>query len=312
MLASLRRRVVWLDDNPADIASAAAALQSQAKLEVRVVAKGVEALQLVATEPQPDLFIVDLLLEGDLLNGLDVAKQARVVRPSMPIVAVTEHLWSFVGEIVSSLKASEYPFAWLWEKYEFETATGLRKFAAEVSFLFTKQERLRGVCGQFEALLNQDPPEGRIKQFVKDNQVVLHQFSPDRAIFEAPILTFYKADIAVLTSGKRVLLIEFETPQTRLLNKDGGVSAELQHALDQVRNWLHVTQWHQVAVLKCLGLGPQDVTRIRGVVIAGRDCDYPEEHLQRLKGTSFGEIDLFTYDDLLRSLANLSRILGGV
>ena len=82
----------------------------------------------------------------------------------------------------------------------------------------------------------------------------------------------------------------------------------MQHALDQVRDWLHTADEHRAAVLNCLGLQPDDVSAISGVVILGRDRDYKEDHLRKLKWTGFGRIAFFTYDDLLRSLVSLTHM----
>ncbi len=81
--------------------------------------------------------------------------------------------------------------------------------------------------------------------------------------------------------------------------------SELNHAFDQVRDWLHVVDEHRLAVLDTLNIDRSRVSTIRGVVIAGRDVGYDAQNLRRLKGSDWGKISLLTYDDLLFSLDSL-------
>lgn len=61
--------------------------------------------------------------------------------------------------------------------------------------------------------------------------------------------------------------------------------------------------------MECIGLKSENVSKIYGIVIAGRDNKYSLEHLNALKSRDLGPINLFTYDDLLRSLISLIRRL---
>ena len=304
------RRVVWLDDEPESVAGLVRSVRSNAEFDVQVVRRGTQALREIADDPSLALLVVDLLLRDDARgSGLQIAEVARAMMPSLPIVAVTEHLAGFSELIVYSLATRDYPFAAIWEKDSLQSPTAVQEFTEALRSLMDKQSPLQAVCGQFEALLDQNPAEEQVQQFMESNPLVLHQFSPDRVFFKSPILTTYKTDIAVLTSKRELLLIELERPSTRLLKKDGGIAATMQHALDQVRDWLHMIDEHRAAVLKCLNLQPEEVSTIRGVVILGRDRDYRGDHLRKLKWTDFGRIAFFTYDDLLRSLVNLTRMV---
>jgi hypothetical protein len=44
-------------------------------------------------------------------------------------------------------------------------------------------------------------------------------------------------------------------------------------------------------------------------VVAGHDRNYSSEHLMRLKGADHGQIEFYTYDDLLEDTINLTREL---
>jgi hypothetical protein len=106
-----------------------------------------------------------------------------------------------------------------------------------------------------------------------------------------------------------LLLIELEKPQTRILKQDGGVHSELQHAFDQVRDWLHLADEHRRAFIECIGADPKKVGAVKGVVIAGRDGGYNADHLRKLKGVDFGRIKFMSYDDLFASFEALLRAL---
>jgi hypothetical protein len=82
----------------------------------------------------------------------------------------------------------------------------------------------------------------------------------------------------------------------------------LQHAIDQVRDWLLKVEDQRPAVLEELGLKANDVTKIRALVVAGRDGDWNPDHLRNLKRADFGErITVCTYDDLLACLESLAN-----
>ena len=157
----------------------------------------------------------------------------------------------------------------------------------------------------FDLILDRNSEEEAVQKFIERNPLILHPFSSLRIFYKSPILTKYKTDIVILNAKKELLLIELERPGLKLMKKDSGVSASLQHAFDQVRNWLHEADDHRAAVLKCIDEDLDDVTVIRGVVIAGRDNGYEPEHLRKLKRTDFGRISFMTYDDLLRNLSSL-------
>lgn len=105
------------------------------------------------------------------------------------------------------------------------------------------------------------------------------------------------------------MLIELEKPSTLLLKKDGGIASELQHAMDQVRSWLRIFSKHYEACIDCLDLKSDDITKIRGIVIAGRDLMYPKKYLNYLKWTDFGDLEFYSYDDVQISLITLIRSL---
>jgi hypothetical protein len=165
-----------------------------------------------------------------------------------------------------------------------------------------ERSSLESIRHTFARLLNSTPKEEALQLFLEKNPILLHQFPATRLLSKPPILTMFKADFAVLTPNRELIVIELEGANTKLLRKNGDVAAPLSHAFDQVRNWLQEIDEHRSAILRTLGIEAGEVGLVRGVVIAGRDGGYDALHLRRLKGNDWGRIALFTYDDLLFAL----------
>src|SRR5262249_17222988 len=113
---------------------------------------------------------------------------------------------------------------------------------------------------------------------------------------------------------KELLLVELERPGTRLQKKlkhTFGLTAELQHALDQVRSWIQVFEDHRAAALTNIDLSIDEVAKVKGVVVAGRTPTTTEE-ARGLRGRPFDDVELFTYDDLLNDFLNMLRDVAGI
>jgi hypothetical protein len=180
----------------------------------------------------------------------------------------------------------------------------------EVNFVrLYEEDTLRDIANGFEGLLESDPAEEAVQTFIKDNPILLHQFTPDKVFFKTPILSKYKTDITILTKSKNLLLIEIEKPTITLMKSDGHIAAPLEHAIGQVNDWPYESDQHRQAVLSCFGLENSDVSAIKGVVIARRDKPYPADHLLKLKWRDFGRVTFLTFDDLLSGVTALARAL---
>lgn len=171
----------------------------------------------------------------------------------------------------------------------------------DFSRLYNSQP-LEAITNEFAYLLDKNPSEQVIQEFIEDNPVLLHQFAAEKLFVKSPILSKYKTDFTVLSNNGDLILIEIERANLQLLKQDGGRSADLQHAFDQVRDWLHTAEHHRAAVLECMGVKSEEVTNIRGVVLAGRDGGYDSEHLRRLKWDTPNKVTFYTYDDLIRAM----------
>jgi hypothetical protein len=207
-------------------------------------------------------------------------------KTKIDLTYIRESLHALLGQVVSS-NEEEMSFTRLYEKHTLEL-----------------------ICNQFAAALVPDPKEETVQQFIENNPILLQQFAPQKVYHKPPLLTKYTADFAVLNNKGELILIEIEKPNKRLLKKDGGISAEFQHAIDQVRDWLHLVEEHRAAALECIGLKPEEVVSIRGVVIMGRDGSCSPSHLRKLKWTDFGQrITFYTYNDLISGLVTLVRTI---
>lgn len=183
---------------------------------------------------------------------------------------------------------------------------GNSKGAISFTRLYEK-DVLEVIVKDFTKLLDSYPLEEPVQKFIEENPILLHLFSPQQIFYKPPILSKYKADIAVVNQKKELILIELEKPGKRILKDDGGITAEAQRPFTQVTDWLYLIDQHRNAVLDGFDLTSADVSKIRGIVIMGRDNDCNEEHLLKLKWTDFGKIDFYTYDDLVNGLVTLAR-----
>lgn len=161
-------------------------------------------------------------------------------------------------------------------------------------------------CRKFLKLLNARVKEEDVQKFLQSHPIFFSTFLPTKLMVKKPVLSRYVTDFVVLSLRKELLLIEIEKPDMLLMKRDGGIRADLQHALDQVRRWLQVFSDHKAAALDCFGLKLEDVARVRGVVIAGRTPK--DDTLARvLRATSWQDIDVYTYDDLLKGTTEIIK-----
>ncbi|HEY1924714.1 MAG TPA: Shedu anti-phage system protein SduA domain-containing protein [Candidatus Acidoferrum sp.] len=90
------------------------------------------------------------------------------------------------------------------------------------------------------------------------------------------------------------------------MTKELRITAGLQHAVTQVVDWIQEVNDHRAAVLSALRMELKDVAAVRGIVIAGR-TPADREDARALRRSFSGDVELFTYDDLLRDVAEIIR-----
>ena len=162
-----------------------------------------------------------------------------------------------------------------------------------------EKSSLESIRSKFASLIDSGCGEEKLQQFINENPILLHQFPAVSILPKPSITTAYKADFGIVTPQKELILIELEKATTRIMNNDGGIAAPLTHAFDQVRDWLHKFDDHKISILDELGIERDEVSVVKGVVIAGRDVGYDARYLRRVKGIDFGRVIFLTYDDVL-------------
>lgn len=161
-------------------------------------------------------------------------------------------------------------------------------------------------CRDFKRLLEKDGKEERLQKFLESNPIFFSRFNPKKLMFKKPVLSKFFVDFAVLNERRELLLIEIENASTRLLKKDGGVRAELQHAVDQVRLWKQEFEDHRAAALSCLDIKLEDVVKVKGIVVAGRT---PKNDLEArlLRTVAWPDVEFYTFDDLISGAVEIIR-----
>jgi hypothetical protein len=170
---------------------------------------------------------------------------------------------------------------------------------------------LEQYCREFLAVIGTNSKEEDVQKFLEAHPLFFHLFQPKRISIKPPILTKYVADFGILNSRDELLLVEIERPQMKLLRRDGGKTADLEHAFHQVRTWKQVFDEHRTAALDALGINLSEVARVKGVVVAGRKPP-EEQRVKMLRSLSTAETELFTYDDLLSSVSELVKHIASI
>lgn len=180
-----------------------------------------------------------------------------------------------------------------------------RNVAAEATLSLSplyEQSALVTVRAKLKKILDLKTDEEPIQKFFSENPILFHQFSPIRIIPKPKILTSYIADFGIINAQKELILVEIEKATTRLLTAKGNHAAPLTHAIGQVMDWLNVIREHRITVLNELDIDTNEINKIRGVAIVGRELGYEAQMVRKLKMSFGGEVDLLTYDDILGSM----------
>jgi hypothetical protein len=187
------------------------------------------------------------------------------------------------------------------------------EISEEIEFLpLYHTAALKATRNNLVSLILKKPKEETIQQFLEEDPILMHQFPAIRIVVKPKILNFHVADFGIVTPKKELLFIELEKSDIPLMKKKGGIAAPLNHAFDQVRDWLHEADEHRLALLDSLGIDRDEVGIIRGVIIAGRDAGYDAKNLRKLKGADWGRSTFLTYDDVVFAMDALIRRVEGL
>ncbi len=169
--------------------------------------------------------------------------------------------------------------------------------------------QLLELAGKFLNLIQREKREEPIQDFLAQHKVLFARFHAKHLFIKPRILGKFNADFAILDSEGVLTLIEIERASMRLFKKNGHLRNDLNHAYEQVQDWLNEVLKHRAAVIEGLGLKTDDVLSIRGCVIAGRAKQENREHLRRHMSQPRSGIEFFTLDMLGHSLAEIAHDL---
>jgi CheY-like chemotaxis protein len=94
-------------DDDADVRAVAAAILAEAGFHVIEAESGEAAIAILAGDGRVDLLLTDIVMGG--LNGLDLARQARALRPELKVLFVSG-FWPYIATEVGAEELVEKPF----------------------------------------------------------------------------------------------------------------------------------------------------------------------------------------------------------
>lgn len=160
---------------------------------------------------------------------------------------------------------------------------------------------------RFAALLDEDPLEGVVHQFLADHSSVLARWSgwssTSLEIVSKPDLHSLIPDFAIgqwqpTTSRHEWMLVELERPGHRLFTLAGNPTKELSHAIRQITDW---RSWIQENLHYARTILPDIIPLCPVAVVIGRRRQVDSKHGDRLAMLQIQSpgVRITTYDSLL-------------
>lgn len=190
----------------------------------------------------------------------------------------------------------------------FRRANELSSIKKKMTFkpLYEKAQ-LANIFLDFQHLIHSTPAEEEVQTFIEDHPVIWAFLSPVQILHKPAVLTKKRADFGIITPQKVLYLVEIEKPQTKLGTNTGGLSAEVQKGIDQIRDWRVVVEDHRIAFLNELGLKHEQVHDIRFLLIAGLTHTTSETTMIKVKrNPPAPNTQFLCFDDLASTLYTLS------
>jgi len=167
---------------------------------------------------------------------------------------------------------------------------------------------LREILNSFEALLSQDSSEETLKQFLKENPLLIDPTAKEIRV-EHPLGSEYRIDFVVIHEsdvGLLYTLVELEKATCRLFTQaEEELTRELRHAIQQVEDW---QEWIEENISYAERTGLAGIRLPRGVIVIGRSLTLTEKMRRRLRRKNLhsgGRLTIMTYDGLLLACKNL-------
>lgn len=184
-------------------------------------------------------------------------------------------------------------------------------FSGELSYesRYSYSETVQIMSG-FNYLLEKRTKEDEFQSFIHDNPILLAKYHAKKIYFKPDISGRFQADIVVLDSKNQLILIELESPATPLFKKDGHPTTQLNHAYNQIEDWMQEYTCSPGPLLSRLNLKKEDISCVKGAVIAGmRNKESPEHYSRHMASQSYPSTEFLTYDGLVESLAQIVRTI---
>lgn len=173
--------------------------------------------------------------------------------------------------------------------------------------------RIQNLIAEYEELIETTTAEEPVQKYLEANPLFWAFLSPTKILHKPAILTKKKADFGILSRQKILYLVELEKPATKLTNKDGAISAEIQKGADQIRDWQLVVSDHRLTLLSQLDLKETEVQEIHYVLIGGLARRTNAAALTKLRRSPLApNTDFYCFDELgsfLHTLAGELRRL---
>jgi len=168
------------------------------------------------------------------------------------------------------------------------------------------------VKAQLDSAFNNDS-EVELLKILKCNsflfsRIYTRNFGIQPNFAEVPFGTQYRCDFCWLndnSDGPEWVLVEIEKPNMRLFNRSGDPSAELHHAIEQVKSWERYFQRYPAEKARIFGV----VARFRYVLVAGRRNDWQskEAAIWRSHHNETSKIEIHSTDVLYDAVEHYTQ-----
>ena len=211
-------------------------------------------------------------------------------------------------EVVGDLEPSRWDLRWAATAASADyhrVVTGL-VMGSVLPFASAAERALHASADALEALLDEDPTEERLHQFLVQSPQLLSPTNV-RLMTKPPFGRDFVADFAIEDPVAFWTLVEIERSTHKLFTKAGDPTSALTHATRQVRDWREWVRENRAYARKTF----PGIAEVECLVVIGRSTD--EEAAERLRqyNDSLHRIGAVTWDELVWSARRQANNLHG-
>lgn len=142
--------------------------------------------------------------------------------------------------------------------------------SSELRFLpLYEAGRVENILAEYERLIEIATDEETVQQYFERHPILWAFLSPVKILYKPPVLTKKRADFGIVSAQKILYLVELEKPRTRLVNRDGSISQEIQRGAEQIRDWQLIVGNDRRTFLSELGIKEEEVQEIHYLLVGG-------------------------------------------